>query len=369
MNHTLSQWQLFLMIINFMAGSALVMAPSVVIFLAQQNAWISVIVATVIGFLINAFLLLALRRYGYASIFRIVEHVAGRWIGRTVILLIVFACIHTGSLDLRNMSNFVTTLMPETNAWVFQWMILLTCVYSIYYGAVNIGRVNEIISPIMAAIFYGSLMVVANQFSFDQLQPVLDNGWGPVLHGAYTIIGFPFTELVMFSAFLTFVKTKRHISRTFLSALTIGGVSLALGVVFVIGVEEISLATAEVYPLYSLMRNITVSRVFDRVEALIAIVWVLSFFVKVVITFLTGLLGLSQLAAHHRPRSFILPVALLIWAMSNYTHPNIVDYTEFVLRNWTPYWLSVYALVMSVLIWGIIRKKDRMFNGQGRLTS
>lgn len=361
MKHTLSEWQYFLMGVNFVVGSALLKAPLMTAMFAKQDAWLSMMMTTACGMFLLLCGLLLYRRYNYAFFFAVVEHVAGRWVGGAVNVFVIFLSLHTCAMVVRNFSNFLTVIMPESSPWVFQWMILLLSMYSLQYGASNIGKVNEILSPVMVAFFYGSLLLVANKFSFENLQPVLVNGWKPVVHGAYTTLGFSFIQLMLFSSLMTFVKNKQHLTRISLLAQATGGFSLALAIVFSLGVQGAYAVERETYPVYTLMQDITVIRMFERVEALIGFVWVLAIFIKVVIGYFAAVSGLAHMTRQDNYRPFLLPCGLLIWAMSNQLHPNIVDFTEFIMVNWSMYWLSGYMILLGILAWGIIRKKDRHF--------
>ncbi|MBM7096046.1 endospore germination permease [Bacillus sp. H-16] len=360
MKHTINRWQFALLVANFIVGSSLLMAPSAAAMFAEQDAWISMGGAGLIGIGINTVLFLLLKKYNYTSIFHIIELVSGKWIGTIVNLVLIFAGAHLAALVMRNFSNFVNIVaLPETSIHVVIFMALILVVYSVSKGVQNIGRVNEVVLPVMIFVVLGTLLVVLNKFHWDFLLPVLDKGWLPVMEGIHPLVGFPFVEMMLFSALATYVSDKKHLITYTLVAIGFSGSVLMLAIVVTLGVEGPFLAGRETYATYSMARSIEIGELFQRVEAAIGIVWLLSLIVKITVCFLAVILGLQHISRKKTYTPFILPIAILIWAMSEHLHPDIVDFTDFVLKNWTFYWLTVYGIVIAVLVSGIVMKKHR----------
>ncbi|WP_026690147.1 GerAB/ArcD/ProY family transporter [Alteribacter aurantiacus] len=361
MSHEINRWQFALLIVNFIVGSSLLMAPTTATMIAKQDAWISMGIATLIGLGVNVVLYLFLKKYNYTSIFRINELVGGKVIGTFLNMILIFSGIHLTALIVRNFSNFVNTVaLPETSTHVIVVMVLFLVVYSVSKGVQNLGRVNEVILPIMILVVIATLLFVLNKFEGDLLVPILENGWFPILHAAHPIIGFPFIEMLLFSALATYVSDKKHLLFYVLAAIAFSGIVLSLAIAVTVGVEGAFFAGRETYATYSMARNIEVGELFQRVEAAIGIVWLLSLFAKISVCVMAVVLGLQHISKKKTYTSFIFPIAILVWAMSFHLHPDIVDFGDFVLKNWTFYWLSIYIIVISVLTIGILMKKHRL---------
>ncbi|WP_054950302.1 GerAB/ArcD/ProY family transporter [Numidum massiliense] len=365
MNSKLSQWQLFLMVINFIIGSSFLFVPSLTSKFAYTDAWLSTLLATGVGLLFNMGWIYLLSRYDYASIYEIFDRVLGKWLGSLVTVAIVFFSIHLTALVVRNVSDYmVDVVMPETNPWIFQLVMLALAMYSASKGVGNIGKLNEVLSPLLFFLFYGSLLLVLNQFTLNNMQPVFAKGLFPIWHGTYVTLGFPFFELILIGSFFTFINQKRHVSRTFLLAILIGGLSLVIEVVVTLGVQGVYIVRRDLYPGISLLRELTVSPVFERMEAFISSVWIFTVYIKITIGFLASILGLAHLqkrkGAHKGEYGpFILPVALLIWGLVNQLHPNRPSHIAFSIKDWTSYTFTLFVIVTAVFVWGIVRKKHK----------
>ncbi|MCK6256576.1 spore germination protein [Fictibacillus sp. KIGAM418] len=360
MNHTLNQWQLFLLTVSFLVGSSLLMAPNLTSYYSKQDAWLSMIIAIAIGIFINLLWIYLLSLYQYQSIFEIVETVSGKWIGSILSLIIVFYSLHLCSYVVRNVSNFmISSVLPDTNAWTFQIMLILVSLYSCYYGLNNIARVNEFLNPIMAVLFIASLILTLNRFDIRYFKPVLEQPLSTVMQGAYTTTGFPFIEVILLGTVFTYVRKKKKLMRSYLNAIVASGIILLITIIVAIGCDGYYMVSRTTFPTFELMRAINIVKLLERVEVLIAVVWIVGIFVKIVICFLAAMMGLQQVAKHHSYGPFLLPAGLLVWAMSNHEHSNTMEFTDFVAKNWTLWWFTLYFLLIVVLIIGVILKKNK----------
>lgn len=179
MSHKLNQWQMLLLTISFLVGSSLLLAPNLTSFYSKQDAWLSMIIALAAGLILNWLWIYLLSKYQYQSIFVIAEKAVGKWIGGLISLLVVFYALHLCSYVVRNVSNFmISSVLPDTNAWTFQMMLIIVSLYSCYYGLNNIARVNEFLNPIMGVLFLVSLLLTLNRFELHNLKPFWSNHLG-----------------------------------------------------------------------------------------------------------------------------------------------------------------------------------------------
>jgi spore germination protein (amino acid permease) len=336
------------------------MAPNLTAFFSNQDAWLSMILAVLIGLLLNLIWMYLLKRYQYRSIFRITEVAGGKWIGAVMNIAIIFYALHLAAYVTRNLSNFmISSVIPESSPWTFQIMILLLVLYSCYYGLNNIARVNEFLSPWMILLFIFSLFLTINQFKFYHLQPVFEQGLLKISQGAYTTTGFPFIEIILMGSLFTHVQNANKLLTKYIYGLMFGGLALVLTVVLAIGVEGPYMIKRQSYPTFEVMRDISLVNIFERIEVLIGVVWIVGILVKIVICFFAALKGLQHFSKHPNYHPFLIPCGILVWAMSNHLHPNVMDFTDFVGQNWTLWWFSLYVILCMLLVIGIVRKKDK----------
>jgi len=330
------------------------MAPGTTTSFANQDAWISMILALIIGLILNVVWMMLLKSYDYKSIFFITERVSGKWLGTFINLLIVFYAIHLTAYIVRNLSNFmVINVIPDSHDWTYQLMIILLAVYSCYYGLTNMARVNEFLIPWMLLLFFITVCLIANQFEFDHLKPVFEQGYKSISQGAHGTLGFPFIEIILLGAVFTFVKQKEKLMKGYLFAIFFAGIILVLTVFLTVGIEGPYMVSRESYATFSMIRNIT------RIEIVIAIVWIFGILVKIVLCVFAALKGLQHISRHNSYNPFLLPVGILIWVMSNEIHENAIDFTDFVVKNWTLWWFTLYLILTLLMFIGIVLKMHK----------
>jgi spore germination protein (amino acid permease) len=355
MNHQLTKAQLFLINVSFITGSSLLMAPGLTTAFAKNDAWLAMILAVFLGVLLNFLFLLCLRKFNYASIFEIVEKSAGPYLGPFINILIIFYALHLAAYVVRNLSNFmITVISPEASSSIFQVSIIFISLYSVYFGSNNLARVNQFFGPISLLLLIGSLFLVANQFHFSNLKPILTHGLEPIWNGAYPTIGFPFIEIILVASLLNFVHPKKKLMRTYLFSLLFGGVVLVILVLFSIGIQGYDLIIRQTYSTFELMKDINIIELLERVEVLVAIAWIFGIFVKITICFLAAMLGFQHISRHSSYRPFLLPAGVFVWVLSKGIHPDTVSFFAFVSKFWTVWWFVLYFILICLMIIGML---------------
>ncbi|WP_173917459.1 endospore germination permease [Halobacillus sp. Marseille-Q1614] len=353
----LSNYQFFSVVFNFIIFSSILMAPALTVAGAKQDGWISMLLATIIGLLLMALYLFLFKKYNYPSLFELMDKAAGKWGGTIINLLIIFYAIHLAALVVRNLSNFmVVSVIPYSHPWVYQIMILVLVSYTAVLGVKKLFLVSELLFPLVILFLLGSLLLVTEEFDFLEIKPIFNTGFAPIFEGAYPTLGFPFIEVLILSTFLQYMEKKEKAMMTFLSGIAVGGLILSVTVFFIIGDEGAYMVGRESYPTYSVLRDIDFITVFERVEILMAVAWINGLFVKITACFLVAMIGLQHLAKSSNYYFFVIPIGVLIWAMSNHLHKSIMDFNNFVNTSWTLYWFSLYFFIILIFLIGFMRK-------------
>lgn len=363
MNIQISKRQLFMVIFNFVIFSSILMAPAITVVAAKQDGWISMLVALIIGLVLNMLYLFLFKKYNYPSLFELMNRAAGKWFGTIINILIVFYALHLAAMIVRNISNFmVAGVVPYSHPWTYQILIIIVVMYSAVLGVKNLFLLNDLLFPIVILLTLSSLVLMTREFSFIELKPIFHVGTLSILQGAYATLGFPFIESLIIGAFLQYVKKKEKLMIAYLSGIATGGLLLVITVFLIIGDEGTYVVARETYPTYSVLRDIDFITVFERVEILLAIAWMIGLFIKICVCFLVVLMGLKHLTGSKTYHPYLIPIGILIWAMSNHLHKTVMDFSHFVITSWTMYWLTLYCLIVLVLLIGLLRNKQKRFN-------
>ncbi|MFC0524612.1 endospore germination permease [Pontibacillus salicampi] len=357
MNHTITHVQLFFMTANFTIGSSLLLAPLITGAVAYEDAWISMILAIIVGVVLQLFLLLLLKKIDYISIFEVTDLAFGKWIGTIVNLIVILYAFHLCALVVGNTDDFMIVIKPDTAPYFYQILMIALAMYTAFSGLQTFGKANETMSVLFYFVFVLSFLLLVPNVEFQNYKPTLYRGWMPVLQGGYNSLGVPFLELTLLTAVLTFVVDKQKVKAFFLNGLLFGGAILFIFVAAAIGVEGAFMVQRETYPTYALMRDIHATVVFQRVEIIIGIVWIFVLFAKMTTLFIIILLGIQHIGRSHSYNAYILPISIGVWTLTNQTHENVIENADFTAKNWTLYSFSIYVIVLVSIVIGIFRDK------------
>ena len=345
--------QFTVLVILVTIGDSILILPNISSSFAKQDTWIS----GIIGLLIGLFAVYIFSKFGnlypQLTLIQAIQKILGKWLGTFVAALFLIYPLITVVAFIRELGDFITTeMMPETPTLAVQILFICIIIFAVRLGLEVIARTGEIFLPCIILLFLLLVIFLIPQVEFNNLFPILENGIKPVIHGSFSFIAFPFLELVVFLMIYPYINQSQHIKKGFLQGALLGGIVLIILIVIsilVLGPDETS---RNIYPSYSLARRVTIAHFLERVEAIVALLWMLTIFMKCTFYFYVFNLGLAQLANLKGYRVLALPTGLLIIVLSPIISPNITYYNK-VLSEYWPYFIATCCLLFPLLLLGI----------------
>ncbi|TFE25985.1 GerAB/ArcD/ProY family transporter [Cohnella luojiensis] len=341
------------MVSLFVIGTSLILLPSMLASKAKQDAWISSIVGMIVGLVLVGIYYALGRLFPGKTLVEYSKEILGKWLGTIVSFLwFTYAFILT-VLVLRNLGDFLTSSMfPETPIQAIHIVYLCIVVIGVRYGISNIARTVDIFFPLVIILLIVFVSLLLHDIEFDRLQPMLAKGIQPVLQAAYPYIGFPFAELVLLLMIYPKVKRTKEAGKSLLTGTLFGGLVLfviTLLSLLVLGAEN---TASELYPSFRLAKKIQIGEFIQRVEVIMAVIWFITIFVKLVICFYISVQSLSQTLNLPDYRSLVLPLGMILYAVAYFIVPNISYLISFDAKVWPLYALTI-GLVLPLLLLGV----------------
>lgn len=343
----------------FIIGTSIILVPGILAAEAKQDAWISSLIGLLAGLLLVGLYVALGSRFPGRTLVELSKEICGRWLGTLVSFLwFTFAFILT-SLVLRNLGDFLTSsMLVETPMQAIHLVYLSIVVIGIYYGVTNIARTADIFFPLVIALFGVFILLLVQDFDFKNVQPMLGKGITPVLSASFPYIAFPFLELVLLLMIFPKVKQPKQAGKAFLSGTLIGGTVLfviTLLSILVMGAEN---TASEIYASFELAKKIEIGEFIQRVEAIIAGVWFITIFLKLILCFYITVLTLSQTLSLSDYRLLTLPIGMILYAVSIIIAPNLSYLISFDTTVW-PFYALTFGLLFPLMLLGIaaFRKK------------
>ncbi|WP_316397412.1 endospore germination permease [Metabacillus litoralis] len=297
--------------------------------------------------------------YSSGTYVEINEKVFGKWIGKILVLFYLFYFYYLSAGMIRDIGNFFTSdILVDTPIEVVMILFLLISLFGVQLGLEVISRTALIFFPWIIALLSILILFLIPEIKLENMQPILGDGLKPIIKSVYRNLGLPYLELVIILMITPYVSEKTKINKAFYIGTLIGGIVLTILVIFSILILGTETSSINAYPSYALGQRISIGGFLERIEVIVAIIWVLTIYFKVTLCYYGLSIGLAQVLGLKSYKILLFPLAFLILTFSIFAHPNIVHFNDFTSLTWTPYSLTVcFFLPLLLLIVGKVRQK------------
>ncbi|MFJ7510316.1 endospore germination permease [Peribacillus simplex] len=353
----ISSGEFLILVIIFNIGGAILTLPSGLVSLAKQDGWIAYILATLIG-LCFVFLFTRLASlYPSMTYIEVNEKIFGKWIGKISALLFLLYIYYLSSALLSEIGNFFSSqVLVETPMEMIMILFILTSLFGARLGLEVICRTALIFFPWLVLLLFILFVFLIPDIKIENMQPIFEEGLKPIMKGSYHSLALPYVQLVFFLMITPYVNEKAEMKKNFYLGTLIGGGVLFLVIIFSILVLDPANTARLIYPSYKLGMRISIGDFFERVEVIVAFIWVFTEYFKLTICFYGLALGLAQLLGMQNYKILLFPLAFLILTFTIFSHPDIVHYQNFIAIAWTPFSLTIcFFLPLLLLVVGKIR--------------
>lgn len=324
-----------ILVFHFMLGTSILIAPSNLAFVSKQDGWISSIIGIVLVALSVLLYDLLMKRYPNKTLIQIIEIVLGRWIGKLVGLVLFGYLFLLTSFLIRVAGSFITTqVMPETPIEVVHIVLVIIVMIAVGYGIETIARAAELLFMPVLFLFVLLVIFLLPDIRFENLLPIMERGPKPVALASFNL--FTIQEVIVcLMLYANFSKPEKF-RRSLLSGVVVGGLAIVLTTALCILVLGTDLTERNIFASYSLAKKITVAK-FLRVDAFMAIIWLIALFFKTAISYYGTIVALTQTLMLPRYKVLILPLGFLMLWLSIIVYSSIVEFLNFTPAIWSLY--------------------------------
>ncbi|MCM3655514.1 endospore germination permease [Metabacillus litoralis] len=356
--------EFFILVIVFTMGGTILVAATGLAEVTKQDAWIAdpltILISLFFIFIYNQLVTL----YPSMTYVEYNEKIFGKWIGKIAALLYLFYFFILSSGMLREIGDFFTThILVETPIQMVMIIFLFTSLIGVRLGLEVICRTVLIFFPWIVMMLLMSFLFLIPEIKLENIQPIFGEGLKPIIKGSYHILGLPYLELAMILMIMPYVTDKTATKKAFYRGMVIGGIALFITVAFCILVLGSDITARQAYPSYILGKKISIGGFFERIEAIVAFIWVFTVYFKLTIINYGLSLGLAQVLGLKSYKILLFPLAFLIITFAIFSFRDIVHFHDFLAKAWTPYSLTIcFILPLLLLMVGTIRKKSSASN-------
>lgn len=344
------------LIIMFILGTSLLVSGDSH---AMQDTWISIIIAVIVTIpLVFIYGKLVLLSPGM-GLFDILPKIYGKFLGKLFIFIYTFYFFHLGAICIRNTTEYIQVVsFPETPQYVAAILLGLLSLYAVKAGLSVLDLWTKLILPLIVIMITTTFTLGFPQFNISYIRPVLYNGWGPVIKSGYSLLTFPFGEIVVFMVFFNSLKDKKNTTKVYITSVIIGGILLlivAIRNILLLGFPNL----LNIYfPSHYAASLIHLNGFVQRIEILISIGLLFTSFVKISVLLYVSYIGVVKLfnLKNYKYLSFILCILMIILSM--FLYKNTMEMLSFI--NLYKYYVIPFQFIIPILtlIVASIRKSN-----------
>jgi len=354
MNRTvLSSRQAAFILFMTLVGNALVLAPAIG---SGRSSWLSNLLAALIGLYIIAAALAMQRAFPGQSIIKIAELCMGKLAGKLLNSIFLVIICYSTIIYLFNACIIIRIVLPFATCILLRPLVMLAAAYCIYKGVNAVGRLTEILVPIaliLITISFALMLIVAD---FSRLLPVLAD-WKAILGGAVDGAGWPYSGISILALFLPYVNNLGKNSRIIYVWYLIGVLIVSLRSLLVVAVLGPEVVTLLRFPIYASLRTLALAD-FQRVELFFFILWFISAFTVLMVSYLASTLALKDFVGLPRLKPLVLPLGFFLTVISLYMYSS--DMELYSLSAVTTPLLSLFmtVLYLTVVLLAVIFRRQ-----------
>lgn len=353
--------QFLILVIITTIGDAILVLPTIVSHVAQQDAWLSTLIGLVLGMLVVLLFITVGNLYPNLSFVQYILKILGKWIGSIVVIFFLIFLFLSVSAHTRELADFITTqILIETPIKVIHFMFITVIIFGVRCGLGTIARTSEVLYPVVFIFLLILFSLVLQDIRLEWIRPILNGGFKPVFSGALVATAFPFMELVVFLMFLPNITKQNKIKKNFLKGALIGGSILVIVVLLCILVLGDATTIRSVYPTFALARSISIGNSIQRIEGIIAILWTITVYIKITLYAYAFHIGLVQLLNLKEYRLFTFPFGFILFASTTLVAPNVSYFNDVISKYWSFYdfTIAVFLPLLLICVYSIRKKFD-----------
>jgi len=325
-----SKQAIFLMV-SMVLPTTFLFVTSAIAHLARQDGWISILLATLTALLIAWLVANLSRRFPGKTLFQFPEVILGRWPGKVVALLYIWWYIQVSSEVLREFGSFmVSAFMPDTPLIVFELLIMAIAAYTVRNGLEVFTRINQIVLPLILGSFVILIFLATPEMNLKRLLPVfIENGAAPVIKGAVMPAAW-IGNIVTMAVLIPYLNKAKEAYKIAVSATLITSSFLISTFIADISIFGPEVSAGWFFSALNGIRMIHLANFLERMEPIAMTIWIAGGLVKISVFYWVTVLGSAQWLELKDYKPLVLPVGVILLALSIMAHDSIMDLLTFL---------------------------------------
>jgi len=198
-------------------------------------------------------------------------------------------------------------------------------VMGVRLGLETIARSAEILIVVFFVLFLILVVFISPEIKFENIQPVFEVGTKTIVRSSiFLVVTSSVNAVILLMIFPAFINKTKQAKKSFLIGNLIGGIVIiiiAFLSVSVLGAED---TARQMYPSYELAKRINIGDFIQRIEGLMAALWIITLYFKAALYFYASVLGMAQILNLKDYRPLTIPLGMIAVVLSLVIYPNVI---------------------------------------------
>jgi spore germination protein KB len=343
-NTKITPKQTVFLVLSCTLSSVHVFLPNQMTLIASRDAWISALLASIIGGLIFFTVVKLCMLMPNYSLATINKKLLGKYFGGLLTSVYIISFL---TLCIRGLIQFAVIMTvsfkPESAPHVWHLLILIPALYVAFLGISVSARMNEIILPVGFTLIIMLIMLDIPNMNFKEYLPVLQHGYKPPLMGA-AFAGGHLAYSIIILALMPLINKKEKLITTGIPLFVLVTTTSLLIAVLSIAIVGLMPTKAWLLPSLIIIRAINIG-FFSRLELILITIWQMGFFVLVSVFIYSAATLTRDMFSFKGYRIILLIYGVLVFIGANIYITNVS-----LLRELFLYPLTILFYVLGLAI-------------------
>lgn len=353
-------WEARTVLINMVFAQIMLTFPRDMAYFGGSAGWMIPIAITLILVIYFAIAAALYKNVGNLDLLDIAEKVGGRaFKAITGLLAAVFLVFNISVFSGAFSQTLKMISLDKSPLDYVEFIFLLGFTAAAYFGIEAIVRINSFLVPVIIAGFILITIGVMPKFDFNNLFPVLGNGFTPLARGSL-LKSSVFSSFLIFFFMVPFFKEK-YVKRVGFLSIIISGALLLWATLSFLLVFPYQIAVDKNIPIFQMARHIEIANASQRLESVSVLICSITslLYLGILFTFLIHILQKTLTLKRSHP--LILPMAIIVFSLTTILKKTNVDMADTGVVNY--FWLAGLLLPLAILIPGAVKKVGRKEEG------
>lgn len=352
-------FQLFFIIFGIQIGVGVLGAPRYIFEKANQDAWVSILIAFVYMLIVVWTMFLILKQYENADIFGIQVDIFGKWFGKFLgTIYLLFFVAELLSVLLTYIEVIQVFIFPTMSSFFMGLLLLILVIYTV------LGGVRVVVGVVYFFVLLSSWILILlydpiTRIEITHFQPMFDASIIELLKGARTTT-YTFLGLEILFVIYPFIENKKNAKLPAYLGVTASALLVLITTIISIGYYSPNDFDLMDYPVLSLFKSVSFS-FMERFDYFVVMEWMMVVIPTMVLLMWATTYGTKRLyAIPQKTTLYVVSIFLLIvlsFINQDYKIEKIADVISQI-----GFWIIfVYPIVLLPIV--LVKKKWQRHKG------